>query len=72
MTGKLKTRPGDAGGLAGGEATELAYDSAIRSTMAGRESKGLSDSVCNAGNGVLSESGRDTADMICSNDKGGI
>ena len=43
-TGRLKTRPGEAGGLPGGEAMADVYESAIWPTRDDRESKGLSDS----------------------------
>ena len=43
-TGRLKTLPGDAGGLLGGDATLDEYAMAICSTMDVRESKGLIDS----------------------------
>ncbi len=43
-TGRLKTLPGEVGGLPGGEATADAYDLAIWLTRDVWESKGLSDS----------------------------
>ncbi len=62
-TGVLKTRPGELGGLEGGEVAN-AYDVAIWLTSSGRKSKGFSDSLATNGRGSFSDIGILTGAII--------